>query len=71
MMRAKPVREVLPRSFFDELAKRKRGQRGPRKKPTKVAVTLRLDRDVLGKFKKHGPGWQTRINDALRKAKVG
>jgi uncharacterized protein (DUF4415 family) len=69
--RAKPAREVLPKSFFDELAKRKRGQRGPQKKPTKVAVTLRLDRDVLGKFKKRGPGWQTRINEALRKAKVG
>jgi uncharacterized protein (DUF4415 family) len=30
-------------------------------------VTLRLDRDVLDHFQQGGPGWQDRINDALRK----
>ena len=34
----------------------------------KQQVTLRLPRDVLGYFKAGGPGWQTRINEALRKA---
>ena len=34
---------------------------------TKEAVTLRLDRDVLDYFQKDGPGWQDRINAALRK----
>ncbi|MBO1361937.1 BrnA antitoxin family protein [Acetobacter sacchari] len=34
----------------------------------KVAVSLRLDPDVLEKFKSAGPGWQARINEALRKA---
>jgi uncharacterized protein (DUF4415 family) len=29
-------------------------------------VTLRLDREVLEHFQKGGPGWQDRINDALR-----
>lgn len=31
-------------------------------------VTLRLDRDVLDFFQADGPGWQERINAALRKA---
>jgi uncharacterized protein (DUF4415 family) len=29
-------------------------------------VSLRLDRDVLDHFQAAGPGWQDRINDALR-----
>lgn len=36
-------------------------------KPIKKPVTLRLDADVLAWFKKRGPGYQTRINRALRK----
>jgi uncharacterized protein (DUF4415 family) len=35
-------------------------------RPIKKAVTLRLDADVLAWFKKPGPGYQTRINRALR-----
>ncbi|AWN54779.1 BrnA antitoxin family protein [Methylobacterium sp. 17Sr1-1] len=31
-------------------------------------VSLRLDRDVLEHFQEDGPGWQERINAALRKA---
>ncbi|AWN46720.1 hypothetical protein DK419_10685 [Methylobacterium terrae] len=31
-------------------------------------VSLRLDRDVLDHFQEEGPGWQERINAALRKA---
>jgi uncharacterized protein (DUF4415 family) len=45
---------------------------GPPKAPSipgaKEAVTLRIDRDVLDFFQEDGPGWQERINDALRKA---
>ncbi|MGB9369270.1 MAG: BrnA antitoxin family protein [Xanthobacteraceae bacterium] len=33
----------------------------------KEMVSLRLDRDVLDHFQAGGPGWQDRINDALRK----
>lgn len=32
----------------------------------KEMVTLRLDRDVLEHFQEDGPGWQERINAALR-----
>ena len=34
----------------------------------KQQVTLRLDSDVLAKFREGGPGWQGRINAALRVA---
>jgi uncharacterized protein (DUF4415 family) len=33
----------------------------------KEMVSLRLDRDILDHFQAEGPGWQDRINDALRK----
>jgi uncharacterized protein (DUF4415 family) len=33
----------------------------------KEQVTLRIDRDILDHFQETGPGWQDRINDALRK----
>jgi uncharacterized protein (DUF4415 family) len=34
----------------------------------KEQVSLRIDQDVLEYFQESGPGWQDRINDALRKA---
>src|SRR5882724_6580378 len=43
--------------------------RGPQKAPTKVLTTVRLDADVLEYFRASGPGFQTRINEALRHAK--
>jgi len=36
-------------------------------RPAKRQVCLRLDADVLAWFKRGGPGYQTRINRALRK----
>ncbi len=33
----------------------------------KEQVSLRLDREVLDYFQEAGPGWQDRINEALRK----
>ena len=36
-------------------------------KPIKKPVTLRLDAEVLAWFQRQGPGYQTRINRALRK----
>jgi uncharacterized protein (DUF4415 family) len=36
----------------------------------KQAVSLRLDREVIDKFKATGPGWQSRINEALRRATI-
>jgi uncharacterized protein (DUF4415 family) len=33
----------------------------------KEQVTLRLDKVVLAHFRATGPGWQTRMNEALRR----
>ena len=34
-----------------------------------MAISLRLTREVVERFKADGPGWQTRMDDALKKAK--
>ncbi|PKU25258.1 BrnA antitoxin family protein [Telmatospirillum siberiense] len=47
----------------DKLIRRGR----PKAANPKEAVNIRLDTEVLEHFRKSGPGWQTRINDALRK----
>lgn len=56
---AKPFAEVFP-----ELAASVR-RRGPVKR--KEAVSIRLDIDVLEKLRATGAGWQSRVNDVLRK----
>jgi uncharacterized protein (DUF4415 family) len=43
--------------------------RGPQKAPTKVLTTIRLDADVIAFFRAQGSGYQSRINDALRRVK--
>lgn len=43
------------------------GIRGPQKKPTKKSIAIRLSQDVVDNFKSTGAGWQSRIDDALRK----
>jgi uncharacterized protein (DUF4415 family) len=35
----------------------------------KEAVKLRLDADILATYRNTGPGWQTRINDDLRRVR--
>jgi len=32
----------------------------------KESTTIRFDREVVAKFRAMGPGWQTRMNEALR-----
>jgi uncharacterized protein (DUF4415 family) len=38
----------------------------PKSVQTKVSTTIRLDADIVAHFKTGGPGWQSRINAALR-----
>ncbi|MBB5755254.1 BrnA antitoxin family protein [Prosthecomicrobium pneumaticum] len=38
----------------------------PRAEAPKKAISIRLSQDVLDAFKAEGPGWQTRIDAALR-----
>ena len=64
--KARPFVEAFP-----ELAEKIRRARGPQKAPTKALVSLRIDKDILERFKADGPGWQSRINDTLRKAIQG
>lgn len=67
--RARPAHEVLPPEVLAAFGKGKRGRPAGSTKPdAKKSVTLRLDPDVLQRWRDSGPGWQSRINDALRKA---
>jgi len=43
-----------------------RRQRGRPAGSDKESTTIRFDRDVLAAFRAGGPGWQTRMNAALR-----
>ena len=60
---ARPVAEVCP----EVVAKHVR-RRGPQKAPTKESISLRVDQDVLERWRATGPGWQSRINGTLRRA---
>lgn len=67
MAQARPAMEILPAAVlaaFD--GARKRGR--PVATSAKVKVMLRIDPDVVEAYRNAGPGWQTRMNDALRKA---
>jgi uncharacterized protein (DUF4415 family) len=67
--RARPAKDVLPRALYEAaIKKRRRGQRGPQKTPVKKAITLRIDPDILARYKAMGPGWQSRMNEALRRS---
>jgi len=46
-------------------------RRGPQKEPTKAQVAIRFDRDVLEILKAMGKGWQTRVNDLVRREFLG
>ena len=67
LAQAKPMAEALPElhaALMAEIAKRKAGR--PKAAVTKQTIAIRLDPDVLEAFKATGPGWQTRLNQALR-----
>ena len=61
--RARPASEVVP-----HIVRRYRRTRGKQRAPTKDQITLRLDADLVLHFRETGQGWQTRINDTLRRA---
>lgn len=53
-------------ALIAELGRRRPGR--PKSPNSKLAIGLRLDRDVIEAFRATGPGWHTRINAALRRA---
>ena len=64
--RMRPASEVVP-----HVVERYRRTRGKQKTPTKKHISIRLDADLAEHFRSSGPGWQTRLNDALRRAVFG
>lgn len=58
-------RDVLPEYV---LAQFPRSPGRPRSPLPKVQTTVRLDAEVIDYFKAGGPGWQSRMNQALRQA---
>ncbi|MBB4000618.1 BrnA antitoxin family protein [Aureimonas pseudogalii] len=66
LAQARPFADAFP--ALAESIKRARG-RPPVASP-RQHVSLRLDADVIAKFKATGKGWQTRINDVLKDAKL-
>jgi uncharacterized protein (DUF4415 family) len=61
--------DILPRDLLAAFPNT-RARGGRPSGSEKQSVSIRLDKDVLEKFKAGGPGWQTRINAALRRARV-
>jgi uncharacterized protein (DUF4415 family) len=62
----RPARETFP-ELAEASAKRKRGERGPQKKPRKVLISLRVDVGTVKAFKAGGRGYQTRMAAVLKK----
>ena len=72
--RAKPtlVDSEDPEWTEEMFAKAKRGTAAARRRvgrpagSDKVSTTIRFDAEVIDVFKQAGPGWQTRMNAALK-----
>jgi uncharacterized protein (DUF4415 family) len=64
----RPAHDVLPPAFF-EAFEREAAKRGrPPAVSPKRQITLRLDEEIILRYKQSGKGWQSRMNDALRKS---
>jgi uncharacterized protein (DUF4415 family) len=61
----KSAAEVLPKKLLAALPKRKQGERGKQKSPTKILVSKRYDPAILEYFKSTGQGWQSLIDNIL------
>ncbi|TWG86680.1 uncharacterized protein (DUF4415 family) [Cupriavidus gilardii J11] len=58
--------DAKPLASLPESLRRKIGQRGPQKAPTKERITIRLSPEVVQSFRETGNGWQARIDNALK-----
>ncbi|MGH9897786.1 MAG: BrnA antitoxin family protein [Pyrinomonadaceae bacterium] len=66
---ARPARDVLPKIFGSRTASVMLKPHGRPKSPdSKIAISLRLPPDTLARWRATGPGWQTRMAEALRKS---
>ena len=65
MKQARPFKDAFP-EIAEKMARAIRGR--PKAEQTKTPVTIRLDPDIVDHYKATGKGWQSRMNDDLRKA---
>jgi uncharacterized protein (DUF4415 family) len=56
--------EIAAMVPFPEFIAKKLGR--PKLEHPKEQVSIRYDADIVAAFRSSGPGWQTRMNDALR-----
>jgi uncharacterized protein (DUF4415 family) len=54
-------------SLTETVATLRRG-RGPQVKPKKVAISIRINPQIIEHFKAEGAGWQARMEKVLMKA---
>jgi uncharacterized protein (DUF4415 family) len=66
--RARPASEVFGKEAAQALVRKPGRPVGSTKPDAKKSLTLRLDPDVIDGWRASGPGWQRRMNDALRAA---
>jgi len=67
--RARKAQDVLPEVFGKSTAAKMLKPRGrPKSGKARTSISLRLPPDTLARWKATGPGWQTRMAEALRKA---
>ena len=64
----RPLSREEMQAGIEAAARRRRGRPSGGEKES---TTIRLDRDLLNTFRAAGPGWQTRINAALREWLAG
>ncbi len=64
LAKAKPFAAAFP----DLMESIRHGRGRPAIANPRKQISLRLDGDVIEKFKSTGKGWQSRVNEALRKA---
>lgn len=69
--RARTARDVLPEIFAAGAAAKMLKPRGrPKSGRARTLISLRLPPETLARWKATGPGWQTRMAEALSKVRL-
>ena len=68
LTKMRPAKDVLSPAFFEAMEEHRKSRGRPSLAHPKKQITLRLDEDVIARFRESGKGWQGRMNEALRKA---
>jgi len=67
LKQARPFKEMFPELAAKmEAGIAKRGR--PKKEKTKTIITVRLDPEVVDRYRAKGKGWQSQMNQDLRQA---